>query len=56
MESELFEGVSEFEKSEFIGDLFKWIRNAFAQKPKETAFASDQLKEYQEVHNATLHE
>ena len=56
MESELFEGVSEFEKSEFIGDLFKWIRNAFAQKPKDTAFAQSQLKEYQQVHNATLHE
>jgi hypothetical protein len=30
MESDVFGDVSEFEKSEFIGDLFKWIRNAFA--------------------------
>ena len=31
MESELFEGVDEMEKSRFLGNFFQWMRNVFVQ-------------------------
>ena len=32
MESDLFEGVDQMEKSQFIGNFFGWMRQAFAQR------------------------
>lgn len=31
MESDLFEGVDELEKSQFLGNFFHWMRNVFTQ-------------------------
>ena len=31
MESDLFEGVDEMEKSQFLGNFFHWMRNVFMQ-------------------------
>lgn len=35
MESELFEGVDELEKSQFLGNFFHWMRNVFMQVKRE---------------------
>ena len=35
MESDLFEGVDELEKSQFLGNFFHWMRNVFMQVKRE---------------------
>ena len=35
MESELFAGVDEMEKSQFLGNFFHWMRNIFMQTKRE---------------------
>lgn len=42
MESELFEGVDEMEKSQFLGDFFHWMRNVFMQVKREDATALEE--------------
>jgi hypothetical protein len=32
MDSELFEGISDVEKAQFIGRFFHWVKDAFLQK------------------------
>merc|ERR1712086_160298 len=42
MESELFEGVDEMEKSQFLGDFFHWMRNVHAsQKGRRHDFGGE---------------
>ena len=32
MDSQMFEGVSEMEKAQFVGRFFRWVKDAFLQK------------------------
>ena len=33
MESDLFEGVSEMERAQFLGNMMHWMRHVYAAKP-----------------------
>ena len=35
MESDLFEGVDEMDKSMFLGNFFHWMRNVFMQVKRQ---------------------